>query len=1037
MSSSSASNDFMTLWDTAGIKWSDYNSFGKDKRIASKIIEKLEKVDTSELKKKPINNSILSYRDEKVGFFDYNFFKKELAPTTSDRTKNNPKLVRDMELQRLLGVKGNTPLEVVSLLTDGDNKLIGMCYSKCADSSDVYRPTFSSEKRLICAKKRNDETEVKIVFFPNGMFKDFAFYTGTAVFDTNGLFKGLNKGTLLVKLSTANDAAHDSSVSYYDVIEGKFEGLKIISSEKSTLRQYYGSSHTNLMLTGSASGEVTFDLKSLKPVRPFNTGVTFVNWSLGSETVDKNIDEYKSTEDKDSKCKNRLLTLFPVTDGVSSGLFDIAAAPRIATEIGKRVLEFDVKEGYSETTTPVKNRNFYKLKCKVGQASDNSEGDIFCIIELTTDQDGNIPRSIKPRSIKIYKFYPKGKPVKDGQDTKDGFEKGPIIKEGIFIFLNPPSIVPSIEIMVVQQTSNGDLYGMEYIHDSSNSLQDVKQLFPAIPGEQLEKKYVKTKLAIAGKSGGVQYPKLTGKCRVVDGAVRRAFDSALMAASACYNLFLSNTGGLVSLFLQTKFDNPIDNSKLKNVVKIVKIHLRQAIQNVKDDEKTKMYGVTALETKKDETFMNLFDEDPQEEQAINGERNGESPEVESPDSALQEQRPPPPQIPPPPPPPPRARPPPPPPPPQIPPPLPAPFSVVLFKLDNSHTINEDSERGIYVAGPMFQGLRRPGVIFFDSNDKSFTKLPLESSQMKEYEKETRANIPEVGAFVLYGNINDLSTLRPGVITQVFSPVGEEEGKKISFPKEIKYIDDMSNFKGMEIVTYGNANLSKSSWAKQVDPSKSGNVVWFCIPMTMLTGLTADLVAQLNDTSEQAKQENVKEGSVEVQENVSVEVQKEEEVKVEEQQPPPSLEVEGLATVSGDFINEDYKGKKVFIEAESMGLFKVGRIGSDDEYMHTLIEKKYLTPFMTKAQVYSVIDSGKEYTELLAGGRGRGKGVGKGRSRGTRKHRTRRANVRRRRITRNVKKRRGGLGGKIYKKTKKHTGGGCGGHRRTIKKYHRR
>jgi hypothetical protein len=151
-----------------------------------------------------------------------------------------------------------------------------------------------------------------------------------------------------------------------------------------------------------------------------------------------------------------------------------------------------------------------------------------------------------------------------------------------------------------------------------------------------------------------------------------------------------------------------------------------------------------------------------------------------------------------------------------------------------------------------------------------------------------------------------------------------------------------------------------------------------------------------------------------------------------------LEEGGIAIVTEDFSNENYKGKKVYIHNVSRGVaFEVGRYGNDMHYIKTLIHSKdSLIPFKTRAQVEFEVKSGKTGFQLLAGGRGKGRGRSKGRSRGTRKHRTRRANVRRR-LTRNVKKRRGGRGGKIYKKTKKHGRGGRRGRRRTIKKYHRR
>jgi hypothetical protein len=112
-----------------------------------------------------------------------------------------------------------------------------------------------------------------------------------------------------------------------------------------------------------------------------------------------------------------------------------------------------------------------------------------------------------------------------------------------------------------------------------------------------------------------------------------------------------------------------------------------------------------------------------------------------------------------------------------------------------------------------------------------------------------------------------------------------------------------------------------------------------------------------------------------------------------------------------------------------------------------VEKKLLTPIMSAADVQTETNTNnKKIDDLLSGGKGR-------RRRSTRKYQKRRGrgngNNGRRRLTRKVKGQSGGgggggggarRGGKIHRKTKKNvrrSRGGRRGHRRTIKKYHRR
>jgi hypothetical protein len=137
----------------------------------------------------------------------------------------------------------------------------------------------------------------------------------------------------------------------------------------------------------------------------------------------------------------------------------------------------------------------------------------------------------------------------------------------------------------------------------------------------------------------------------------------------------------------------------------------------------------------------------------------------------------------------------------------------------------------------------------------------------------------------------------------------------------------------------------------------------------------------------------------------------------------------------------YNDEKVFV----LTIDKSGYINIKNKDRREFpVRNTALTPIMSKAKVDSEKNRGKTIDELLIGGKGR-------RRSSTRKYHKRRGrgngNNGRRRLTRKVKGQSGGgggggarRGGKIHRKTKKNVRRGRGGrrgHRRTIKKYHRR
>jgi hypothetical protein len=1121
----------MRTWADAEINWDRYTG-----TEVSDIVDAFSGIST-ELKKNIENNSILEVSkndDEKiVKFFDYGeTFKGTIAPREGtdknwlSRTLDMPKVYaeKNINFRTSIGLgiglqKDLTPEEVVSLLSNG-SVLIGMCYSTCSSSSEISRKFISREDtRLICAKAQGSGNNVKIAFFPgNPLSKDYIFYSGSVLFDKNGQFKGLQTGTLLVKskagagTGTGIGGGNDDG---YDVLKGEFQGKIIKGEANNEFFQYVpdgvsvtllssGVDKLKIGLSGYSTGDFSFNLETRKPVVwPITApnGITFLNWSLGAEKVDKTKDEYKLTEDKDSTCINWFYTLFT---GVNSRLgaesvntlFDAASRPSNSVTTSERALEFHEKIGYSETKNEtIKNCKLLKLKCKV----DNSG--VFCIIEIITSSHGI------PRVVKIYKFYPGGKP-QDNADTIDGVVKGQIIKEGIFISYDsgntsPIGSIGSIgSIIIFQQNTKQDLYGMEYVLDNSSGVPvvvSVKQLMARETGEMLEKTYEKKKLEIKkGKKNGAEtfdVPKLTGKCSLLDGATKRTFESALTAASACYNFFLS-PDGLVGVFLsqlpkivsKTKGVDFNDicglmDTRVRQVENIVKNALGKAVTIVVDSEKTKLSEYDIMSKR----FSGLDDR-------IAAVASVQLSSSDRPKPPL---------------------------------PTPTPYSIVRFRKNDEENLDANYKVGMYVTNQDILPPPGDGVIYFDSGKGAYTKVTdIRSYHMQKIKEEV---VPGIGVFVVYGNMGEVSSLRPGVITKVIEGTDGTEGTDgEKNPTEIKYLPNILNPSNIETFTNGNGgedNLLMSSTKSMSSSQKSSDKTWLCIPPEMLPPNVANVLTELTEdvgakpaqqfpdsTAAAASQPQTgqkipvtfnwtgggtqvylvgsftewKKNKIEMTTNTKNEIFTtivelapdtyeykfivDGDWKVDSSKPKngsgenennvitvtaPVLEVGGIATVNNyttGVLSSIFNGKTVFLKSTTDdGTFVVtGKGGAT-----TTISENNLTPLMSKDEVEArlVANGSKDVNSLLTGGRGRG------RIRGTRKYQNqkRRGNGNgngngnmRRRITRKVKVSRrvvhrggGGRGGKIYKKTRKHVRGGrggCGrgvGHRRTIKKYHRR
>jgi hypothetical protein len=447
--------------------------------------------------------------------------------------------------------------------------------------------------------------------------------------------------------------------------------------------------------------------------------------------------------------------------------------------------------------------------------------------------------------------------------------------------------------------------------------------------------------------------------------------------------------------------------------------------------------------------------------------------------------------------------------PKPPPPTPTPYSIVRFRDNVGQVFDDNSKVGMYVTNPNIQPPPGNGVIYFDSDNSKYTKdTDIRSYNMQKIREEV---VTGIGVFVVYGNMGDVSSLRPGVITKVTDGT---DGEKI--PTEIKYLPDISNPNSIETFTNGNGgedSLLMSSTKSMSLSQQSIDKTWLCISREMLPpNIEANLlrVAELStdNVGAQPLQQFPNGTTVKVVGTSHVYVVEQLlksptwmytvekfnpesntyniKTKGAAKLPYYSIPASNLEAVGSDPapVEPDQKtpvtfdwtgeGNKVYLVGSftGWGQNKILMTRNTNGIFTKTVELdpgKYEYKFIVDgtwmvdsnkpkngsgANENNVIDVEENFS---GGGGGRGRGRGRGRIRGTRKYQNqkRRGNGNgnmRRRITRKVKRSRrvgvvhrggGGRGGKIYKKTKKHVRGGRGGrgrgvgHRRTIKKYHRR
>jgi len=517
---------FMTSWNREGFSWDIISTDNP-----SKIDELFGSINIVNLKNKPENNSILSLVDvdgtKKVEFFDYKYFKEHIAKlSTAEQYANE--VSKNIRLSNALGLnereneKMNTkPLQVVSLISDGD-KLIGMCYSVCGESSKVYRPLGRSVKklynkwvnkdddagdldnRLICAKNGSSGTGVKIAFFP-GHPLGYLFFEGTVKFDKNGNFLGLDDGTLIIRKKDM-----------VDVIKANFDRDSIVASDSNNLYQYYPANE----LKGYAAGNISWDLKTPNPPPYMFIGgkdTVCLNWNYGPVTVEKN-----TQDNKKSTCTAMFYTAFPSLE--------------LNTAYTSDKIQFIRKEGYREDSFANDDNTKSLFKFKYESDAQNE----YCIeLILTNIRDVYY--------LRVYKL----------RKTEKGVEK-----LGLFIAVSGGLIT---KISLVEVDPKFNMSGLEYNPVDAT----------------LEKKDTKGNVKEKARGAGVKVKKLLPKfddvkeTGVTDSLRKRCADyddklnpyvtNSHYAVRECYDIFFKAENG-VFFTLQKKMESLDSTPSIKHVV---------------------------------------------------------------------------------------------------------------------------------------------------------------------------------------------------------------------------------------------------------------------------------------------------------------------------------------------------------------------------------------------------------------------------------------------------------------------------------------
>jgi hypothetical protein len=995
------STKFMSSWQLNDVyEWENYNLDSTSD--IEKVIVTFTDLDPKNLTRDIVDNSILELRHMNSGFkpeiifFDYlESFKKKMTTEEGIASKKgwfgtSGRDEREKFFKNQLGIQ-----HVVSLLTR-DKKPMGICYSKCDPTSSKIEDSSFGARRLIC-KKNDGDIEVKIAFFP-GHPLGYLFFDGLASFTDGGKFMGPKKGKLLKK---------NNGTKLYDVFEATFEGdvVVIIAGIKNVLSQYsYDAASASaaaaaasasstalvaaaaapvLKLEGYATGEIGWNLNAPVPVYMDSLpSVTCLNWNFGQDVVKTYIDD-----DRPSTCKEMLYTTHH--DGLNSldinelftkacssihSLFQTTLVPLVDSE---RKVDFIVKEEYKE---PLDTEcKLYKLRCKIID-------DTYCVIDLAIPTN-----SSDTTRIRIYICY-------GLNDTSQGKPK--IIRErsGLFFGFNDKDVVTYEYFLRINEYD--DNFGIGF---------DGKKSVPKLPKKQFKEIVKKFPDTYAGTTDDAKI-KMDKRCNMRKDTTETAFNFSMLCAVAAYNLLLS-PNGVVSKLLEGLAAS--SSNKLTEIKQSLKNKIEHMISRVKD------LLPKALEFAKNT---------PTPEFSINNDMfNGLVP----PSSALLGSLPPSTVK-------------------------PTDFDVVDFDIGGTLL------SGIYISTDIFgnasvagtgvaaaaAAAAVPSIIYLDTVTRSYVIKDANDSSIKNIQPSITVLTPNVGTYVIVGDNGDIRTMRPGIITSLdsTSPV----------PLTIEYITNISSPTTTTTeIKYTDKADSELHSAKDLTSSKVvSKQIWLSVPSSMIPAISLPkLNGAVASSPPSPSSPPPPPPSPPPPSSASV--------------GPPVLEEGGIAEVKTSYSGtsgtpaSEFVGKRVFIiklfhnsGTIKKNVYKVRNKNNNEAF----IVEESLTPFMSKAQVDDMLNpssgaSGASVStidSLLTGGRS------SGRIRGTRKYQNqkRRGNGNmRRRITRKVKRSRrigvvhrggGGRGGKIYRKTRKHVRGGrggrgCGrgGHRRTIKKYHRR
>ena len=1016
-SSSAAQSDvyyFMESWgnNTSIIKWYAGDNILDDAKKIKKIIEYQQIfriVNLGNLRIRPVNGAILSIDGtNKLSYFDYNYFKITVEQNGQNGGGSllnkfgfvdEKEAKKRSELNQFLGLGINLiPKKVVSLLSDGD-RLIGMCYSECG-SSDIDREFFGKieTNRLICIKK-GDIENVKILFF-TGHSLGYVFFNGTVKFDDNGNFIGLVEGSLLRKVKDYENV--------YQVLKGTFQGTTVTPGNTNEFLQYGYTAYTasTLSATGYAAGYVEWNLQNPFPLANMTKpGITFLNWNFGPVTVEKR--KVTSGDHGGSECTSMYYTSYSFDFNSIHNpqrLITDASSPNTSLP-GKPKIEFIKKEGYTDFFHNAKV-TLLQLKFKVAKG-------VFCIIELAKYEGKPVHR------VRIYKTYDDAISVNIEQPARK------VKKHGLFIGLDPSNASAIEFVSFYEVDERGDTTGVNYEtklvteNNTSSKRKKIATILSTYNQEFMSKKINKN---IDKKGYGP-----VKNCRELDEFTKESFKSSLSAAVVSFELFL-NTDGLVGILenylkpAAAAAPTPQDSIKksLLDEVTAMKTtldsELRKAMEYVESAEMAESY----VGSVKKSSFRDFFNKSPTTALPPPGSPSGS--------------------------------------------PSGSPISITLTKY-----IDDDTTFKLVDEPSINQILNQsPGSYMYNSDNTSIATIDNITGDVTLITRGTATITIKDSRSDAIATINltveQSRPQSPAPAPAPAPPLTLEEGCIATYNGEKVFVEEKYNNNqhkvrknDRKLYVVFDTSLTPFMSAADVTASKEKGIRTYdmisrpkvgCIAFMKRQGEYVYVVSidSINNNAEvlitDGNKSTVKADSLisvmsapDVREETNKGVlimdilKKFSSAAAAAAAPAPVLEEGGIAK---------YNDEKVFVLAiDNAGYINI----KNKDKREFPVRNTALTPFMSKAEVDN---SGQRIDQLLAGG--------KGRRRSTRKYQKRRGrgngNNGRRRLTRKVKGQSGGggggggarRGGKIHRKTKKNVRRGRGGrrgHRRTIKKYHRR